>query len=130
MCKDPYQLEETPYEFLGVSPDAGPKEIQAALPRFLRDTRNIARFGPAQQANKKLRTPAERALVDIWFYNVETASEQAGPEVDMAEALAGFLKVPCYPVEELYSDLTGLDLSKEQRAIEFKEMRIDDLKRY
>ena len=61
---------------------------------------------------------------------MEAAPEQAGPEVDLSQALAGFRKVPCYPVEELYSDVTGLDLSKEQREIQYKKMQIEDLKQY
>ena len=69
-------------------------------------------------------------MLDIWLYNVETTPEESGPEVDMSEALAGFRKVRCYPVEELYSDLTGLDLEKEQREIRFKTMQFDDLKQY
>jgi hypothetical protein len=33
-------------------------------------------------------------------------------------------------VEELYSDLNGLDLSKEKREIEFQNMQIEDLEYY
>ena len=130
MFKDPYQTEESPYELLGLEPNASPKEIQEALPRFMRDRKNLPRLALAQQAIRRLKAPQDRAQVDIWLYNVEAAPEQAGPEVDMGQALAGFRKVLCYPVEELYSDLTGLDLAKEQREIQFKEMQIDDLKHY
>jgi hypothetical protein len=130
MFKDPFQLEESPYDLLGLEPNASPKNIQEALPRFMRDRKNFARLPLAQQAIRKLKTPADRALVDIWLYNVEAAPEQAGPEVDMAQALAAFRKVPCYPVEELYSDLAGLDPAKEQREIEFKKMQIRELKQY
>jgi hypothetical protein len=130
MFKDPFQLEETPYELLGLAPNASPKEIQEALPRFMRDRKNLPRLALAQQAIRKLKAPGERALVDIWLYNVEAAPEQAGPDVDMGQALAPFRNVPCYAVEDLYSDLTGLDLSKEKREIEFKQMQIEDLKHY
>ena len=130
MFKDPYQLEETPYELLGLAPNASPKEVQEALPRFMRDRKNLPRLALAQQAIRKLKTPADRALLDIWLYNVEATPEEGGPEVDMGQALAGFRKVPCYPVKELYSDLTGLDLSKEQREIQFKKMEFGDLKQY
>jgi hypothetical protein len=130
MFKDPYQLEETPYELLGLEPNASPKEVQEALPRFMRDRKNLPRLALAQQAIRKLKTPADRALLDIWLYNVEATPDEGGPEVDMSQALAGFRKVPCYPVEELYSDLSGLDLSKEQREIQFKKMEFGDLKQY
>ena len=104
--KDPLQTEETPYETLGLEPDATPAEIQASLARFLRDRRNLPRLAIAQQALRKLKTPAERARVDIGLYEVD------------AEFGNDLAAVPCYPVEELYSDLTGLDWSKEIAAIQ------------
>ncbi len=130
MFKDPFQTEETPYELLGLEPNASPAEIQAALPRFMRDRRNLPKLALAQQAIRKLKSPADRAQVDIWLYNLEAAPEQAGPEVDLKQALADFRKVPCYAVEELYSDLDGLDPAREQREIQFKEMAIGELKKY
>src|SRR5262245_42282100 len=130
MFKDPSQTEETPYELLGLQPNASPKEIQEALPRFMRDRKNLPRLSLAQQAIRKLKSPAARAQVDLWLYNVEAAPEQAGPPVDMGAALADFRKVPCYPAEELYSDLTGLDPAKEQREIKFKKIQFADLAQY
>ena len=130
MFKDPYQHEATPYEILGLEPNASPKDVQGALTRFMRDRKNLPKMGLAQQAIGRLKSLQDRVQVDIWLYNVEAAPEQSGPEVDMSQALAGFRKVPCYPVEELYSDLTGLDLSNEQREIRFKDMQIVDLPNY
>jgi hypothetical protein len=111
--KDPLQTEETPYETLGLQPDASPAEMQASLARFLRDRNNLPRLAVAQQALRKLKTPAERARVDLGLYQVDA---------EPAEYLA---PVPYYPVAELYSDLTGLDLSKE-----IAEMQTHELKRY
>jgi hypothetical protein len=125
--KDPLQPEETPYEVLGLEPSASPADVQGSLPRFMRDRKNLPRLAIAQQALRKLKTPADRAQVDIWLYNAEVEAVEAGPEVDIRPALAGLLKVPCFPVEEHYSDLTGLDLSKEKREIRFKEMPMEDL---
>jgi hypothetical protein len=130
MFKDPSQTEETPYDLLGLEPNATPKQIQEALPRFMRDRKNIPRLPLAQEAIRRLKAPAGRALVDMWLYNVEAAPQQAGPAVDMAEALAGFRRVPCYPASELYSDLTGLDPAQEQREIQFKEIQFADLAHY
>ena len=62
MFKDPFQLEETPYDLLGLEPNASPKEVQEALPRFMRDRKNLPRLALAQQAIRKLKTPADRAL--------------------------------------------------------------------
>ena len=130
MFKDPFQTEETPYELLGLEPDASPADIQAALPRFMRDRKNLPKLALAQQAIRRLKSPADRAQVDIWLYNLEAAPEQAGPEVDIKQALGDFCKVPCYAVEELYSDLAGLDPAKEQREIQFKEMQFSELKQF
>jgi len=50
MFKDPNQVEETPYELLGLEPTASPKQVHEALPRFMRDRRNLPRLALAQQA--------------------------------------------------------------------------------
>jgi hypothetical protein len=130
MFKDPFQNEETPYEVLGLEPNASPADVQGSLPRFMRDRKNLPRLAVAQQAIRKLKTPAERAQVDIWLYNVSAGPQQDGPDVDIREELADLLVVPCYPVEELYSDLNGLELSKERREIEFQNMQIEELEYY
>src|SRR2546430_8473283 len=114
MFKDPFQTEETPYDLLGLEPDASPKEVQEALPRFMRDRKNLPRLALAQQAIRKLKTPADRAMVDIWLYNVEAAPEQAGPEGDVGQGVAGVRQNPRYPGEDLFFDLTGPDLLEEE----------------
>jgi hypothetical protein len=118
--KDPFQSDETPYEVLGLEPTASPAEVQGSLPRFMRDRKNLPRLAIAQQALRKLKTPADRAQVDIWLYNVDIELVEASPEVDIRP-------LPCCPADQLYSDATGLDLSKEKREIHFKKMPIDDL---
>jgi hypothetical protein len=102
MFKDPLQTDETPYEILGLAPDASPAEVQASLARFLRDRRNLPRLAVAQQALRKLKTTAERARVDLMLYT--------------ADAVAETPAVPSYPASELYSDVTGLDWPQEARA--------------
>jgi hypothetical protein len=116
MFKDPLQTEETPYETLGLAPDASPAEVQASLARFLRDEKNLPRLEVAQQALRKLNTTAERARVDLMLYT--------------ADAVAEAPAVPSYPANELYSDVTGLDWAREARAslpVDLK--RYDDLGR-
>src|SRR5260370_3600126 len=115
MFKDPFQPGDTPYEILGLQPDASPAEVQAALPRFMRDRKNLPRLAVAQQALRKLKTAADRAQVDIWLYNVHTAS------AEVVSAPADLPKVASCPVDELYSDL----LSNESYQPNF-----DDLKHY
>jgi hypothetical protein len=115
MFKDPFQPGETPYEILGLQPDASPAEVQASLPRFMGDRKNLPRLAVAQQALRKLKTAADRAQVDIWLYNVDTASAEFVP------APSDLPNVTSCPVNELYSDLsTG----------EHYKINFDDLKHY
>jgi hypothetical protein len=109
--KDPLQTEQTPYEMLGLQPGASPAGIQASLARFESDPNNLPRLAIAQEALRKLKSPAERARVDLGLYRVDASF---GDEP---------VQVPYYPVKELYSDLTGLDLSKEIAEIQPRELR-------
>lgn len=113
--KDPFQPGETPYEILGLQPDASPAEVQASLPRFMRDRKNLPRLAVAQQALRKLKTAADRAQVDIWLYHVST------PSADFVPASSDPPKVASCPVDELYSDLS---------AEEPYQANFDDLKHY
>ena len=95
LFKDPLQIEETPYGVLGLDPGASPADIQASLPRFMRDRKNLPKLAIAQQALRKLKTPADRAQVDIWLYSVEVEAQKA-PDIEM-------------PIEDLPEfDITGL----------------------
>jgi hypothetical protein len=111
--KDPLQTEETPYETLDLEPDASPTEMHASIARFQRDPNNLPRLAIGQEALRKLKTPVERARVDIGLYCIDA---------EFGEDLA---PVPHYPAEELYSDLTGLDWSKE-----IAEMKAHEWKAY
>ena len=52
MFKDPFQPEETAYELLGLEPSASPKDVQEALPRFMRDPKKLPKLALAQQATQ------------------------------------------------------------------------------
>jgi hypothetical protein len=105
LFKDTFQVEETPYEVLGLDPGASPADIQAALPRFMRDRKNLPRLAVAQQALRKLKAPADRAQVDIWLYSVETEAQKA-PDVGRAPADELYFKE--MPIEDLAEfDITG-----------------------
>src|SRR5260370_33841159 len=110
MFKDPFQIEETPYDLLGLEPNASPKEVQEALPRFMRDRKNLPRLALAQQAIRKLKTPADRAMVDIWMYNVEAAPEEAGPEKEYGGGTCIVRKGPTIPVGDVVSDNIKCDM--------------------
>jgi hypothetical protein len=98
LFKDPLQAEETPYEILGLEPGASPADVQAALPRFMRDRKNLPRLAIAQQALRKLKTPADRAQVDIWLYNVEIEAQKAP---DIGQPPADELHFKEMPIEDL-----------------------------
>jgi len=115
MFKDPFQPGETPYDILGLQPDASPAEVQESLPRFMRDRKNLPRLAIAQQALRKLKTAPDRAQVDIWLYDVDTQS------ADVVSAHSDLPKIAPCPVDELYSDLS----SHEPYQTNF-----DDLKHY
>jgi hypothetical protein len=117
MFKDPFQPGGTPYEILGLRPDASPAEVQAALPRFMGDPKNLPRLALAQQALRKLKTAADRAQIDIWLYNVDT------PSADFVSAQSDLPRIHSCPVEELYSDLS----SNEPYQPNFDDLRHYDL---
>jgi hypothetical protein len=105
MFKDPNQTEETPYELLNLAPTATAAEVNTALPRFMKDRRNVAKIGRAQEALKRLKNPRERAEIDFWYYQIE-AAEQTSDE--MPEEQIEFGELPPPPVlqpQDFYIDL-------------------------
>ena len=131
MLKDPNNNEVTPYELLALVPDAPCAEVQKALPRFMRDRRNIARLGQAQEAVRKLQNAKARAAIDIWYYNqvtttIDDSLEELGPP-----NLDEFSIVPVAPPDLLYCDLEYAVMETDFRQIfvnpvEFKEARVFD----
>jgi len=111
--KDPLQTEETPLRNAGFAARRFARRNAGSLAAFCAIETNLPRLAVAQQALRKLKTPAERARW-IWGCIKWTRSPRSISA-----------PVPYYPVAELYSDLTGLDLSKE-----IAEMQTHELKRY
>jgi hypothetical protein len=128
MLKDPNHKGETPYELLKLPLEAARQEVHQALPRFMRDKRNLARLGQAQEAVRKLQNAKARAAIDIWFYESgapEAVSGTAGPH---ELVLDEFLQVPAAPPQALYTDLEGADPSADGRAIEVLKVKISDVR--
>ena len=77
VLKDPLQTEQTPYEILGVGPDAGRGEIDKALVNALRKRipANIAK-----NARDELLNPVDRAWYDLLECN-QTVLGQLNPSV-------------------------------------------------
>jgi hypothetical protein len=127
MLKDPNHQDETPYELLGVALEASPGSVHQALPRFMRDRRNIPRLGRAQEAVKKLKNARERAEIDIWFYEIEAVDPAAASDgqLDLAE----FRRVPSWGPEAVETELDSPGPSPAAE-IAYLNPRISDLKRF
>ena len=118
MMKDPLHTEETPYELLGLNPDASHNEVHLALPRFLQNKDNLSKRVRAQESAKKLRNPRDRIAFDILYYCIEKIDENDCKDMDIYSSLSEFVVVPYFSDDELY-----LDLKKEDFSREFKEMK-------
>jgi len=128
MLKDPNHKAETPYELLGLSPDAPKQEVHQALPRFMRDRRNLPRIGRAQEAVRKLQSPKARAATDILFYSVDVTAFENPQAAHDPPDLTEFRGVAVLPPEELYCDLEGADPAADFREIHFLEPKISDIR--
>ena len=130
MLKDPNNKAETPYELLGLAPDAPGSEVQKALPRFMRDRRNIARLGQAQEAVRRLQNVKARAAIDIWFYQLDLSKvEGAGgplPPLDLDE----FRRVPVIPREELHCDLQSSIMQADFQKLVPGQVKFSDVKMF
>jgi hypothetical protein len=128
MFRDPNDEAENPYDLLSLSPQATAKDVHDALPRFVKDRRNAPRIGRAQEALRRLKSPKERAALDVFYYPLDGATapvEDQGPP-DLEDLRA----VPCAPPEELYTDLLNADFGCDHRPLAFSAVRVSDLTRY
>jgi hypothetical protein len=124
MLKDPVDSTETAYELLGLPFDASLEDVRAALKRFMKDPRQRHKMAAAAQAQKKLQSPAGRAELDVWLYDIKVAEFDPGPAttLDLDD-----LTRPCVlPASELYSDLAGADLEADKRKITPQRMKFGD----
>ena len=128
MLKDPNHKTETPYELLSLGPNAGAAEVNVALPKFMKDKRNIPKLGRAQEAVKKLKDPKERVKIDIWFYGV-AAGEHAAPAENLQPISFDGFGPSWIPLQRLFGDLYG-GLERGMREITFSKMTFVDLKHY
>jgi len=69
--KDPLNVEPTAYDILEIGPAADTAEIRAAFNRGLVKKVNIQKLTSAQRI---LKSPPERALLDLFYYNTESMS--------------------------------------------------------
>jgi hypothetical protein len=128
MLKDPNNNAVTPYELLGLGPDAPSKEVQQALPRFVRDRKNGARVGQAQEAVRKLQNARARAAIDIWFYHLDVSQMEAAIEGPAPLKLDDFYQVPVIAPEELHCDLEKSVMEADFRTIMPAQVKFSDVK--
>ncbi len=128
MLRDPNHKGETPYDLLNLPLDAPRQQVQQALPRFMRDRRNLAKIGQAQEAVRKLQNAKARAAIDIWFYDSGAPEAVSGPAEPRALTLDEFRQVPALPPQALYSDLEGADRAADIRPIEVLKVKISDVR--
>jgi hypothetical protein len=132
MIKDPLHNKETPYDILDVTPYADHNEVHQALPRFMRNRKNVARYGIglAQEAVKRLKNPKDRIYIDIFYYSIgempETLDDKELTDFNINE----FLSVPCVKEEDIFTDLDKTDFSDEFADIQFNKVKLSDLNRY
>ena len=130
MFKDPLYPEETPYDILGLHPDASHNEVHQALPKFMRNPKNIPRLGKAQDANTKLRNPKSRIAIDILYYSMGKMDGIEPGESSISNKLNEFLVIPYVKDDEFYSDMEKANFSDDFREIKFGEVKVDELSRY
>ena len=127
--KDPLDLGENPYDVLNLPPEATPAEVHQALPRFMRDRRNAPRLGKAQEAIRKLKAPAERAGVDIWFYQIDMPPT-AGGGIAEDFPLGDYTKPNLVPLEKAYVGLNDEAREAPEPRIEFPPLAVPYLERF
>jgi hypothetical protein len=130
MLKDPNQGTETPYDLLKLPPKATCADVHKALPRFMRDRRNIARIGQAQDAVRKLQNPKARAAIDIWFYHIHSPKSDPDPHDLATPFLAELSRIPVYEPQRLYCDLEGADLAADFREIKVRRVQFSDIRSF
>lgn len=118
MIKDPLHTEETPYDLLGLKPDARPAEVHQAMLRFMAQPRNLPRLQLGMQASQRLKNPSQRLAVDFLYYDVAGLEPEAGPEPPPL-ALQDLIQVPFLRPEDLFCDLDRGDFSQDLGDIRF-----------
>jgi hypothetical protein len=119
--KDPLETEPSPYEILGISPDASQREINQALPAYLRSGK------PADagvRARHRLSSLTERLETDLFSYPFEEIRSDALP-VDDSVTIGNYCDTPEPDAYELFPDLNRTDYSDDFGRITFRDVSID-----
>ena len=123
MLKDPFHNQETPYDLLGLHPNARSAEVHQALPNFMRHRENIPRLPLAMQAVQQLKDVRTRMAGDLMYYNLDGLRGAEAVEPSPL-VLDDFLQVPHLGLEELYCDLSLEDFDGDKEEIAFHEFSL------
>ena len=130
MLKDPFHLEETAYEILGLPFDAALPAVRDALKTFMKGPARARPhlLGAAAQAHKKLQSPVGRAELDIWFYDINMAGDLS--ESAKARDLHELGRPRALAPSELYCDLNCADFEADKREIATQRMKFSDVRAF
>ena len=130
IIKDPLNNEETPYDLLGLDPNAPHGDVLQAFPKFVKNPANRTKIAKAQEAVRKLMNAGDRIAVDILYYRLGKIESDVGEIPDLVSYLQDLMAVPALNENELYSDLIKEDFSEDYREISFSNVKVIELKGY
>jgi hypothetical protein len=130
MIKDPLYMEITPYEILDIDPNLSSKEVQLALPRFMRKPENRPNIPKAQEAVRRLTNPEDRIAVDIINYLVPDDTFEGIERSDLQLNLEDLIAVPLIEKNDLFYDLMKTNFSEDFTEITYNRMEINELREY
>jgi hypothetical protein len=126
MLKDPKDPSVSPYELLGLKPDAPGTDVLKALPAFMRNRKNLPQLGQAQEAARKLQNARARAGIDLGYYQLVADGAEEGTLAVDAESLKEFHAIPIAPVDAFYTDLNAEAMRAEFRDVTPNQVKFSD----
>jgi hypothetical protein len=124
--KDPLEKEPSPYETLGISPDASQREIHQALAKYLRSRKKPVH---GVKAHHELSNILGRLEIDLFSYPFEEIRTDALPVEDHFD-IGNYCDVPEPDAYELFPDLDRTDYSRDFGEISYKDMSINRIDAY
>ena len=122
--KDPLHKEHTPYDLLGLNPNASKNEVLGALPRFLRNPKNRSKISKAQEARKRLMNMDDRLEIDILYYRTDKFPGTLDGAIDIQKEIKEFLAPPVLSDDDLFHDLKGEDHGAQFETITFSQVKL------
>lgn len=124
--KDPLEKDLSPYEILGVSPNASQREIQQELGKLLHSRKNI---GDGVKAYHMLSNIVDRLEIDLFSYSFEEIKGDAFP-VEENFNISDYCEIPEPDANDLFPDLNKKDYSDEFSQISFNDVSLHRIDAY